>query len=77
MSGALDGAGGVRTACSPPQMHQGLATVQSSRSVCVCTCAGRTGQGRAAGEIPGIPGALAHTGWAPLMMSFYGPSGVK
>lgn len=77
VSGALDGAGGVRTACSPLQMLQGLAPAQSSGSVCVCACAGRTGRGRAAGEIPGLPGALAHTGWAPLMMSFYRLSGVK
>lgn len=50
VSGALDGAGGVRTACSPLQMLQGLAPAQSSGSVCVCA---HVRVGQAGGGQPG------------------------
>lgn len=71
--------GVIWTVCSPSQTLQSLAPVQSSGRVCVRTrvymhvWAGQLG--RAAEGIPGIPAALAHTSWAPLLMSFSRPSG--
>lgn len=80
-SGALDGPGS--------HLHSLLTLTNAAGSgpsaelwECVCACvhvythvwAGQPG--RAAEGIPGLPAALAHTGWVSLLMSFSRPSGV-